>query len=61
MVGGACGEARILPLLTFCIKIGKNTMADYPFRLVLRKHDLEAEINYQTKICNKLKQKLRSN
>lgn len=33
-------------------------MADYPFRLVLRKHDLEAEINYQTKIYNELKQKL---
>lgn len=41
--------------------IVSDIMADYQFRLVLRKHDLEAEINYQTKICNKLKQKLRSN
>lgn len=35
-----------------------DIMADYPFRLVLRKRNLEAEINYQTKICNELKQKL---
>lgn len=38
-----------------------DIMADYPFRLVLRKHDLEAEINHQICICDELKRKLYTN
>lgn len=41
--------------------IVSDIMADYPFRLVLRKRDLEAEINHQICICDELKRKLYAN